>query len=63
MLCCFEGIVAFTMDYPTTSEMERQQKGMSSHGKGMKNDIFEGLTSLLQSPIRGADKHGLPGVL
>ncbi|KVH90901.1 hypothetical protein Ccrd_007067 [Cynara cardunculus var. scolymus] len=58
-----KGIVAFTMDDPTASEMERQQKGMSSHGKGVINEILEGLTGLLQSPIRGAEKHGLPGVL
>lgn len=58
-----KGIVAFTMDDPSASEMERQQKGMSSHGKGVINEILEGLTGLLQSPIRGAEKHGLPGVL
>ncbi|KAL8217291.1 hypothetical protein R6Q57_024128 [Mikania cordata] len=58
-----KGIVAFTMDDPTATEMERQQKGMSSHGKGVINELLEGLTGLLQSPIRGAEKHGLPGVL
>ncbi|CAH1424589.1 unnamed protein product [Lactuca virosa] len=58
-----KGIVAFTMDDPSASEMERQQKGMSSHGKGVINEVLEGLTGLLQSPIRGAEKHGLPGVL
>ncbi|XP_071697656.1 intermembrane lipid transfer protein VPS13 [Rutidosis leptorrhynchoides] len=58
-----KGIVAFTMDDPTTMELERQQKGMSSHGKGVINELLEGLTGLLQSPIRGAEKHGLPGVL
>ena len=25
--------------------------------------LFQGLTGLLQSPIKGAEKHGLPGVL
>lgn len=25
--------------------------------------MFQGLTGLLQSPIRGAEKHGLPGVV
>lgn len=25
--------------------------------------FFQGLTGLLQSPIKGAEKHGLPGVL
>lgn len=60
-----KGIVAFTMDDPSATEMERQQKGMSSHshGKGVINEVLEGLTGLLQSPIRGAEKHGLPGVL
>ncbi|KAK9079002.1 hypothetical protein SSX86_000671 [Deinandra increscens subsp. villosa] len=58
-----KGIVAFTMDDPTATEMERQQKGASSHGKGVINELLEGLTGLLQSPIRGAEKHGLPGVL
>jgi hypothetical protein len=27
------------------------------------NLILQGLTGLLQSPIRGAEKHGLPGVI
>jgi hypothetical protein len=27
------------------------------------NDSLQGLTGLLQSPIRGAEKHGLPGVI
>nr|XP_043636090.1 uncharacterized protein LOC122607220 [Erigeron canadensis] len=58
-----KGIVAFTMDDPTAMEIERQQKGMSTHGKGVINELLEGLTGLLQSPIRGAEKHGLPGVL
>ncbi|GJS83807.1 putative vacuolar protein sorting-associated protein [Tanacetum coccineum] len=58
-----KGIVAFTMDERTLTEMENQQRGMTSHGKGVINEILEGLTGLLQSPIRGAEKHGLPGVL
>ncbi|MFS8005994.1 putative vacuolar protein sorting-associated protein [Helianthus anomalus] len=58
-----KGIVAFTMDDPTSTEIERQHKGMPSHGKGVINELLEGLTGLLQSPIRGAEKHGLPGVV
>lgn len=58
-----KGIVAFTMDEKTVGQMEKQQKGASSHSKGVINEFLEGLTGLLQSPIQGAEKHGLPGVL
>ncbi|KAK6160539.1 hypothetical protein DH2020_003920 [Rehmannia glutinosa] len=58
-----KGIVAFTFDDQTTTMIERQQKGMSSHSKGVINEFLEGLTGVLQSPIKGAEKHGLPGVL
>lgn len=43
--------------------MEKQQKGAASHSKGVINEVLEGLTGLLQSPIKEAEKHGLPGVL
>nr|GEW57065.1 putative vacuolar protein sorting-associated protein 13E [Tanacetum cinerariifolium] len=39
-----KGIVAFTMDERTLMEMENQQRGMTSHGKGVINEILEGLT-------------------
>ncbi|XP_006356937.1 putative vacuolar protein sorting-associated protein 13A isoform X8 [Solanum tuberosum] len=58
-----KGIVAFTFDDQAVGNMERQQKGISSHSKGVINEFFEGLTGLLQSPIKGAERHGLPGVL
>ncbi|KAL6541687.1 hypothetical protein OROGR_011173 [Orobanche gracilis] len=57
------GIVAFTFDEQTATMVERQQKGMSLHSKGVINEFLEGLTGVLQSPIKGAEKHGLPGVL
>ncbi|PIN06335.1 hypothetical protein CDL12_21114 [Handroanthus impetiginosus] len=58
-----KGIVAFTFDDQTAKMIERQQKGMSSHSKGVINEFLEGLTGVLQSPIKGAEQHGLPGVL
>ncbi|CAI9097127.1 OLC1v1033463C2 [Oldenlandia corymbosa var. corymbosa] len=58
-----KGIVAFTLDDQTVGQMEKQQKGLSSNSKGVINEFLEGLTGLLQSPVQGAEKHGLPGVL
>ncbi|KAL6580643.1 hypothetical protein OROMI_008667 [Orobanche minor] len=58
-----KGIVAFTFDEQTATMIGRQQKGMSLHSKGVINEFLEGLTGVLQSPIKGAEKHGLPGVL
>eukprot|EP00268_Persea_americana_P023609 TRINITY_DN23168_c0_g2_i2.p1 TRINITY_DN23168_c0_g2~~TRINITY_DN23168_c0_g2_i2.p1 ORF type:complete len:2954 (+),score=526.87 TRINITY_DN23168_c0_g2_i2:1710-10571(+) len=57
-----KSIVAFTFDEQTVANME-DQKGLHSPSKGLLNEFLEGLTGLLQSPIRGAEKHGLPGVL
>ncbi|KAL5715325.1 hypothetical protein ACHQM5_017158 [Ranunculus cassubicifolius] len=54
-----KSIVAFTFDEQALSTMERQW----THSKGVLNDFLEGLTGFLQSPIRGAEKHGLPGFL
>ncbi|KAK2996364.1 hypothetical protein RJ639_025934 [Escallonia herrerae] len=56
-----KGIVAFTFDDQAVEDMEKQQKGVSL-SKGVINEFLEGLTGLLQSPIKGAEKHGLPGV-
>ncbi|CAJ2666738.1 unnamed protein product [Trifolium pratense] len=58
-----KGIVAFTYDDQIASRMEKQQASVASDSKGVINEVLEGLTGLLQSPIRGAEKHGLPGVL
>ncbi|PON37049.1 Vacuolar protein sorting-associated protein [Parasponia andersonii] len=58
-----KGIVAFTFDDQAVSRMEQLQMGVPSHSKGMINEVLEGLTGLLQLPIKGAEKHGLPGVL
>uniref|UniRef100_A0A803PHY5 Vacuolar protein sorting-associated protein n=1 Tax=Cannabis sativa TaxID=3483 RepID=A0A803PHY5_CANSA len=58
-----KGIVAFTFDDQAVSRMEQLQMGVPSHSKGMISEVLEGLTDLLQSPIKGAEKHGLPGVL
>jgi hypothetical protein len=58
-----KGIVALTFDDQAAANMEKQQKGASSYNKGVINEFLEGLTGLLQSPIIGAEKHGLPGVL
>ncbi|KAJ0968632.1 hypothetical protein J5N97_025549 [Dioscorea zingiberensis] len=57
-----KGIVALAF-HEHTSNMDGQQKGLDSGNKGLVNEFLEGLTGLLQSPIRGAEKHGLPGVL
>lgn len=58
-----KGIVALTFDEQVFSRIEKQQRGAISHSEGVINEVLEGLTGLLQSPIRGAEKHGLPGVL
>ncbi|KAG4203337.1 hypothetical protein ERO13_A05G394600v2 [Gossypium hirsutum] len=58
-----KGIVAFTFDEQAVARMERQLKGEASHSKGIINEVFEGLTGLLQSPVKEAEKHGLPGIL
>ncbi|KAI4331783.1 hypothetical protein L6164_016738 [Bauhinia variegata] len=58
-----KGIVAFTYDDQAVSRMEKQQTSGTSDSKGVINEVLEGLTGLLQSPIRGAERHGLPGVL
>ncbi|XP_061363844.1 uncharacterized protein LOC133307357 isoform X2 [Gastrolobium bilobum] len=58
-----KGIVAFTYDDQAVSRMEKQQATVASDSKGVINEVLEGLTGLLQSPVRGAERHGLPGVL
>ncbi|XP_057415336.1 uncharacterized protein LOC130710179 isoform X3 [Lotus japonicus] len=58
-----KGIVAFTYDDQAVSRVEKHQATVSSDSKGVINEVLEGLTGLLQSPIRGAERHGLPGVL
>ncbi|CAN8265066.1 unnamed protein product [Cochlearia groenlandica] len=58
-----KGIVAFTFNDHDVARMEKQQLGDRSRSKGVIGEVFEGLTGLLQSPIRGAEKHGLPGVI
>lgn len=58
-----KGVVAFAFDEEFVAEIERRQQGQGSHNQGVLNDFLEGLTGLLQSPIRGAEKHGLPGIL
>ncbi|XP_022149965.1 uncharacterized protein LOC111018256 isoform X3 [Momordica charantia] len=57
-----KGIVAFTFDDQAFSRVGQQQTGVSSHSGGVISEVLEGLTGLLQSPIRGAERHGLPGV-
>lgn len=58
-----KGIVAFTFSEHDVARMEKQQLGEGSRSKGVIGEVFEGLTGLLQSPIRGAEKYGLPGVI
>ncbi|KAI9110971.1 hypothetical protein K1719_018091 [Acacia pycnantha] len=58
-----KGIVAFTYDDQAVSRMEKHQLNVTSGSKGVINEVLEGLTGLLQSPIQGAERHGLPGVL
>ncbi|TKW09291.1 hypothetical protein SEVIR_6G085000v4 [Setaria viridis] len=59
----YKGLVAFTYDEQATSKMEERERQLGLHGEGVLNGFLEGLTGLLQSPIRGAEKHGLPGVI
>uniref|UniRef100_A0A7N0U003 Vacuolar protein sorting-associated protein 13 VPS13 adaptor binding domain-containing protein n=1 Tax=Kalanchoe fedtschenkoi TaxID=63787 RepID=A0A7N0U003_KALFE len=49
-----KGIVALDNQCVTRSEVQE---------KGVINEILQGLTGLLQSPVKEAEKHGLPGVL
>ncbi|XP_059074534.1 uncharacterized protein LOC131074913 isoform X2 [Cryptomeria japonica] len=58
-----KGVAAFAFDEEFVEEMERRQQGQGYHNQGVLNEFLEGLTGLLQSPIRGAEKHGLPGIL
>ncbi|KAJ8450353.1 hypothetical protein Cgig2_004810 [Carnegiea gigantea] len=58
-----KGILAFTFDDHEATKMEKQRVVASSRTKGVISELLEGLTGLLQSPIKGAEKHGLPGVL
>ncbi|KAL3502378.1 hypothetical protein ACH5RR_036827, partial [Cinchona calisaya] len=58
-----KGIVAFALDDENVEQMEKQPKGIPTNSKGVINEFLEGLTGLLQSPVQGAEKHGLPGVL
>ncbi|XP_057532669.1 uncharacterized protein LOC130810577 isoform X2 [Amaranthus tricolor] len=58
-----KGIIAFTFDKHDASKMEQQRMIAYSQSKGVINELLEGLTGLLQSPIQGAEKHGLLGVL
>ncbi|KAK8954444.1 hypothetical protein KSP39_PZI002557 [Platanthera zijinensis] len=58
-----KGIVAFTFEEQTVTEMDKQLQSIDVNGKGVLNEFLEGLTGLLQSPIKGAEKHGLPGVI
>ncbi|XP_074272572.1 intermembrane lipid transfer protein VPS13-like isoform X1 [Silene latifolia] len=58
-----KGVLAFTFDDHSSTKPENQRAVAYSQSKGVINELLEGLTGLLQSPIRGAEKHGLPGVL
>ncbi|KAG0501172.1 hypothetical protein HPP92_001244 [Vanilla planifolia] len=56
-------IVAFTFNEQTVANNDMLCQTTNLHSKGVLNEFLEGLTGFLQSPIRGAEKHGLPGVL
>lgn len=58
-----KGIVAFTFDDQAVARMENQQKGEASRSNGVINEVFQGLTGLLQTPIKEVEKHGIPGIL
>ncbi|EMS47217.1 Putative vacuolar protein sorting-associated protein 13A [Triticum urartu] len=58
-----QGLVAFTYDEQAASKLDERDRQLGLHGEGVLNGFLEGLTGLLQSPIRGAEKHGLPGVI
>ncbi|XP_027919445.1 uncharacterized protein LOC114177994 isoform X3 [Vigna unguiculata] len=58
-----KGIVAITYDDRAGSRMEKHQTTVASDSKGVINEVLEGLTGLLQFPVTGAERHGLPGVL
>ncbi|KAI4303707.1 hypothetical protein MLD38_039306 [Melastoma candidum] len=58
-----KGIVALTFNEQAAEKIGKHRRGESSQSEGVISEVLEGLTGLLESPIRGAEKHGLPGVL
>ena len=41
MIFYLQGIVAFTFDDQSVARMEKQQKGVASHSKGVINEVIE----------------------
>ncbi|KAL3675991.1 hypothetical protein R1sor_025939 [Riccia sorocarpa] len=58
-----KGMTVFALDSEYDLAMQRRLHMEGSQDISVVNEFLEGLTGLLQAPIRGAEKHGLPGVL
>ncbi|CAM6098991.1 unnamed protein product [Calypogeia fissa] len=58
-----KGVTVFTFDSEYDQAMERLLRLEGSQEISVVNEFLEGLTGLLQAPIRGAERHGLPGML
>ncbi|KAG6546751.1 hypothetical protein Mapa_011940 [Marchantia paleacea] len=58
-----KGVTVFAMDSEYDLAMERRLHMEGSQEISVVNEFLEGLTGLLQAPIRGAERHGLPGML
>ncbi|KAL2613042.1 hypothetical protein R1flu_024734 [Riccia fluitans] len=58
-----KGVTVFAMDSEYDLAMQRRLHMEGSQDISVVNEFLEGLTGLLQAPIRGAERHGLPGML
>uniref|UniRef100_A0A7I4B673 Uncharacterized protein n=1 Tax=Physcomitrium patens TaxID=3218 RepID=A0A7I4B673_PHYPA len=56
-------VTAFAFDKDYVDKMERRQHSHEWEDLSVVNEFLEGLTGLLQSPVRGAERAGLPGML
>eukprot|EP00249_Psilotum_nudum_P016244 c25743_g1_i1 orf=309-3461(-) len=57
-----KGVTAFTLDHEYLAEMERRREHYFQENSIL-NELLEGLTGLLQSPVVGAERHGVLGIL
>ncbi|KAG0604647.1 hypothetical protein M758_10G186100 [Ceratodon purpureus] len=56
-------VTAFAFDKEYVNKMERREHLHGMEDLSVVNEFLEGLTGLLQSPVRGAERAGLPGML
>lgn len=58
-----KGVTAFALNHDYAAEMKRHQQESGFQDSGVISELLEGLTGLLQSPVTGAERHGIPGIL